>query len=85
MPFAAENVIILISSWWDMIVSSITGLPAFICYGFTRTLVLSFLAWIVHVESYIMLWLVLPVVAPPVVLSSEKGQNYEGNILVPNC
>ena len=53
-----------------MIVSSITGLITFLCCGFTRTkfMLLSFLVWIAHVESYIMLRLVLLVVALPQVI-----------------
>ncbi len=61
-----------------------TGLLTFICCCFTKTkfVVLCFLTWIAYVESYIMLGLVLPVVAPPQVIqwSSEKGHNYEGDI-----
>ena len=53
-----------------MTVSSITGTFTFICGRFTRTkvMVLCFLVWIAHVESYIMLWLVLLVVALPQVI-----------------
>ncbi len=53
-----------------MIVSSITGLLAFVCYAFTGTkfMVLCFLVWIAHVESYMMLWLVLLEVAPTQVM-----------------
>ncbi len=68
--FSVEKVIMFAFSCWDLIVSSFTGLLTFMCCGFTRTkfMVLCFLVWVAHFESYIMLWLVLHVVALPMVI-----------------
>ncbi len=72
------------SSCRDMIVSSITELLTFLCCGFTRikVMVLCFLVWIAHVESYKMLWLVLPVVALPLVIQWSFPQRRDTTMKV---
>ncbi len=67
-----------------MIVSSITGLLKFLCCGFTRTkfMMLCFLVWITHVESYIMLWSVVLVVAPPQVIKWSFPQRRDATMKV---
>ncbi len=79
----------LISSCWDLIISVVTGFLTFICCGFTRTkfMVLCFLVWVAHCWVLHMIQVSATssctTKGHPVVLSSEKELNFEGNIVAP--